>query len=65
MCVDPSGFSRSPDRPALHYLLFALLLESEQLSTERGKAATGNLWHSRVVRVGNYVRQFRVPRPVQ
>src|ERR1700736_1652012 len=38
-----------------------LLLESEQLSAERGKAATGNLWHSRVVRVGNNVQQFRNP----
>jgi hypothetical protein len=36
-----------------------LLLEAEQLGTERGKARAGNLWHSPVVRVGNNVQQFR------
>jgi hypothetical protein len=30
-----------------------LLLESEKLGTERGKARTGNLRHPLVVRVGN------------
>ena len=36
-----------------------LLLEGEQLSTERGKARAGNLRHPPVVRVGNDVQQFR------
>src|SRR5258706_1338353 len=35
-----------------------LLLQAEQLSTERGKARAGNLWHSPVVRVGNNMQQF-------
>jgi hypothetical protein len=35
-----------------------LFLESEQLSTERGKAGTGNLRHPLVVRVGNNAQQF-------
>src|SRR5450759_4453373 len=30
-----------------------LLLEAEQLSAERGKTRTGNLWHPFVARVGN------------
>src|ERR1035437_6273013 len=38
-----------------------LLLESEQLSTERGKAGTGNLRHPLVARVGNNMQQFRDP----
>src|SRR5450759_4095477 len=38
-----------------------LLLESEQLSTERGKAGTGNLRHPFVARVGNNMQQFRDP----
>src|SRR5260221_2613091 len=36
-----------------------LLLEAEQLSTERGKARTGNLRHPFVARVGNDMQQFR------
>src|SRR5260370_29116397 len=36
-----------------------LLLQAEQLGTERGKAPAGNLMHSPVVRVGNNVQQFR------
>ena len=36
-----------------------LLLEAEQLSAERGKARTGNLWHPLVVRVRNNMQQFR------
>src|SRR3954470_14115261 len=36
-----------------------LLLDTEQLSTERGKARTGNLRHPLVVRVGNNMQQFR------
>src|SRR5436190_11494602 len=38
-----------------------LLLEAEQLSAERGKARTDNLWHPLVVRVGNNMQQFRDP----
>src|SRR5256714_5408860 len=38
-----------------------LLLDTEQLSTERGKARTGNLRHPLVVRVGNNMQQFRDP----
>src|SRR5664279_3467946 len=38
-----------------------LLLESKQLSTERGKAGTGNLRHPLVVRVGNNAQQFCDP----
>ena len=40
-----------------------LLLEIEQLSTERGKARTGNLRHPLVARVGNNLQQFRNPFP--
>jgi len=36
-----------------------LRLEAKQLSAERGKARTGNLWHPLVVRVGNDMQQFR------
>src|SRR5437868_14646197 len=36
-----------------------LLLDTEQLSTERGKARTGNLRHPLVARVGNNMQQFR------
>src|ERR1700720_1541552 len=36
-----------------------LLLEVEQLSAERGKAATGNLRHPFVARIGNNMQQFR------
>jgi hypothetical protein len=36
-----------------------LLPDTEQLSTERGKARTGNLWHPLVVGVGNNMQQFR------
>src|SRR5712672_2495369 len=36
-----------------------LLLEAEQLTTERGKARAGNLWHPLVVWVGNNTQQFR------
>src|SRR5665811_2590697 len=35
-----------------------LLLEAEQLSAERGKTRTGNLWHPFVARVGNNMQQF-------
>src|SRR5258708_38918961 len=38
-----------------------LLLEAEQLSAERGKASTGNLWHPLVVRVRHNMQQFRNP----
>src|SRR5882757_2430183 len=38
-----------------------LLLEAEQLSTERGKARAGNLRHTFVARVGNNMQQFRNP----
>ena len=38
-----------------------LLLEAEQLSAERGKARTGNLWYPLVVRVGKNMQQFRDP----
>jgi hypothetical protein len=38
-----------------------LLLDTEQLSTERGKAGPGNLRHPLVARVGNNVQQFRDP----
>jgi hypothetical protein len=38
-----------------------LLLESEQLSTERGKAGTGNLRDPLLVRVGNNAQQFCDP----
>ena len=38
-----------------------LLLEAEQLSTERGKARAGNLWHPLVVRVRHNMQQFRNP----
>ena len=38
-----------------------LLLEGEQLSTERGKARAGNLWYPLVVQVGNNMQQFRDP----
>src|SRR5260370_15159287 len=38
-----------------------LLLDTEQLSTERGKAPTGNLRHPFVARVGNNMQQFRDP----
>src|SRR3982074_516953 len=38
-----------------------LLLQAEQLSTERGKARAGNLSHSFVARVGNNTQQFRNP----
>jgi len=38
-----------------------LLLEAEQLSTERGKARAGNLRHTFVARVGNNMQQFRDP----
>src|SRR5436190_24230237 len=40
-----------------------LLLDTEQLSTERGKARTGNLRHPFVARVGNNMQQFRNPFP--
>ena len=36
--------------------LHNLLLETEQLSAERGKARAGNLRHPFVTRVGNNVR---------
>ena len=39
--------------------LHNLLLEAEELSTERGKARTGNLRHPLVARVGNDMQQFR------
>ena len=39
--------------------LHNLLLEAEELSTERGKARTGNLRHPFVARVGNDMQQFR------
>ena len=39
--------------------LHNLLLEAEELSTERGKARTGNLRHPFVARVGNNMQQFR------
>ena len=38
-----------------------LLLDIEQLSTERSKACTSNLRHPLVVRVGNNLQQFRDP----
>src|SRR6202167_5205343 len=38
-----------------------LLLQDEQLSTERGKAGAGNLRHPLVVRVGNNAQQFSDP----
>jgi hypothetical protein len=38
-----------------------LLLDTEQLSTERGKAPTGNLRRPFVARVGNNLQQFRDP----
>src|SRR6059058_987258 len=38
-----------------------LLLDTEQLSTERGKARTGNLRHPLVARVGNNMQQFVTP----
>ena len=38
-----------------------LLLEAEQLSTERGKARAGNLWHPRVLWVGNNMQQVGDP----
>src|SRR6267142_2582991 len=38
-----------------------LLLEAEQLSTERGKARARNLWHPLVVRVRHNMQQFRNP----
>ena len=38
-----------------------LLLDTEQLSTERGKARTGNLRQPFVARVGNNMQQFRDP----
>jgi hypothetical protein len=37
------------------------LLESEQLSTERGNARASNLRHPLVVRVGNNAQQFCDP----
>ena len=40
-----------------------LLLEIEKLSTQRGKARTGNLRHPLVARVGNNMLQFRNPSP--
>jgi hypothetical protein len=39
--------------------LHNLLLKTEELIAERGKARTGNLWHSPVARVGNNMQQFR------
>jgi hypothetical protein len=36
-----------------------LLLEIEKLTTERGKARTGNVRHPLVARVGNHLQQFR------
>src|SRR5258708_34076404 len=36
-----------------------LLLEGEQLSTERGKARAGNLCHSPAILAGNNWHQFR------
>src|SRR3981081_1018363 len=48
----------SPDLPIE---LQNLLLQAEQLSTERGKARAGNLSHSFVARVGNNTQQFRNP----
>jgi hypothetical protein len=38
-----------------------LLLEGKQLSTERAKAAAGNLRHSLVIWVSNNAQQFRDP----
>ena len=38
-----------------------LLLQAEQLGTERGKARAGNLWYPLVARVGNNAQQFRDP----
>src|ERR1700688_2525676 len=38
--------------------LHNLLLEAEQLSTERGKTRSGNLRHPLVARVGNNTQQF-------
>ena len=35
-----------------------LLLETEQLIAERGKARTGNLRHPLVTRIGDYMQQF-------
>ena len=40
-----------------------LLLDTEQLCTERGKARTGYLRHSLVARVGNNLQQVRDPFP--
>ena len=39
--------------------LHNLLLEAEELSTERRKARTGNLRHPLVARVGNDMQRFR------
>jgi hypothetical protein len=36
-----------------------LLLDTKQLSTERGEARTGNFRHPFVARVGNDMQQFR------
>src|SRR4030095_972638 len=38
-----------------------LLLQTEQLGTERDKARAGNFWHPPVVRVSNGMQQFRDP----
>jgi hypothetical protein len=63
MCVDPSGFSRSPERPYLHYVVMpspigVADLEHFPIAVNRGDshwAANKILWSSQAEEAGNGV----------